>query len=300
MRLASGVTLAVLAAFGFSFKAIFIKLAYPFGVSALTLLTLRMVFSLPAFLWVGWREGRSSPPLTRREKLGVVGLGLVGYYGASLLDFIGLQYISAGLERLILFTYPTLTLLIGIWWLGERSHPRQWLAIALTYVGIGLAVAHDLQINTDRTAVLIGGSFVFLSAVCYAAYTTGAAVLITRLGSARFASLAMLVSTAGTLLHFVLTEPLAALVQPWQVYALALGMAVFSTVMPVFMQSAAIRRLGSSQAALMSTLGPPLTIVFGALILHEPMSLAQGLGALLVVSGVVLAGRKPAASGAPD
>ncbi len=282
-----------MAAFGFSFKAIFIKLAYPFGVSAITLLALRMLFSLPAFMWVGWREGRSAPSLTTRQKLALLLLGLLGYYGASLFDFIGLQYISAGLERLILFTYPTLTLLFGVWFQGQRGSRRQVAAIALTYLGIGLAVMHDIRVSTDLSAVLIGGGFVFVSAICYAAYTAGAAPMIARLGSARFAALAMMVSTAGTLLHFVIAEPLSALIQPWQVYALSIGMALFSTVMPVFMQTAAIKRLGSARAALMSTLGPPLTIVFGALVLSEPMSLAQAAGALLVVSGVVLVGRKP-------
>ena len=295
MLQSAGVSFAVLAAFGFSFKAIFIKLAYPFGVSAMTLLALRMLFSLPAFLVVGWREGRAAPRLSRREMASLVALGLLGYYGASLLDFIGLQYISAGLERLILFTYPTLTVLFGVWFQGHRSSRREVLAILLTYLGIGLAVKHDLQVSTDFSVVLIGGGFVFMSAVCYAVYTAGAAPMIGRLGSARFAALAMLVSTTGTLIHFALTEPLTALIQPWQVYALAAGMAVFSTVMPVFLQSAAIRRLGSAQAALMSTLGPPLTIIFGAMILDEPMSLEQAIGAALVLSGVVLVGRKPAA-----
>lgn len=293
MLFSAGVGFAVLAAFGFSFKAIFIKLAYPFGVSAVTLLALRMLFSLPAFLWVGWREGRSAAPLTPRQIGALVLLGLLGYYGASLFDFIGLQYISAGLERLILFTYPTLTLLFGVWFQGHRVSALQVVAIALTYLGIGIAVMHDLNISTDFSVVLIGGGFVFVSAICYAAYTAGAAPMIARLGSARFAALAMMVSTAGTLVHFVIAEPLLALVQPWQVYALSMGMALFSTVMPVFMQTAAIKRLGSAQAALMSTLGPPLTIVFGALVLREPMSLEQALGAVLVVSGVVLVGRKP-------
>jgi drug/metabolite transporter (DMT)-like permease len=291
----TGAGFAVLAAFGFSFKAIFIKLAYPFGVSAVTLLALRMLFSLPAFLWVGLREGKTAKPLGRLEKGALLLLGLIGYYGASLFDFIGLQYISAALERLILFTYPMLTLLFGVWFQGHKTSSRQVGAIVLTYLGIALAVAHDLEVSTDFTAVLIGGGFVFLSAVCYAAYTAGAAPMIERLGSARFAALAMMVSTAGTLTHFLIAEPLSSLIQPWQVYALAAGMALFSTVMPVFMQSAAIKRMGSARAALMSTLGPPLTIIFGALILAEPMSVQQALGAALVVSGVVWVGRKPGA-----
>ena len=282
-----GVALAVLAAFGFSFKAIFVKLAYAIApVDAVTLLALRMAFALPAFLWVGLVASRSAPALAVRDWGALVVLGLLGYYASSMLDFLGLQYISAGLERLILFTYPTLTVLIGVCFLGRALERRQIGALVLSYAGIGLAFAHDLHVAGDPYSVLLGAGFVFGSALTYAFYSAGAESVIRSLGSSRFAALAMLVSTTATLGHFFATQPLSALWQPWPVYLYGAGMAVFSTVLPVFWQSAAIRRIGAARAVLIGTLGPVLTIVFGWTLLGEPMSLAQIAGAGLVLAGV--------------
>ena len=290
-----GIALAVLAAFGFSLKAIFVKLAYAVApVEAVTLLSLRMMFSLPVFLWIGLAASRSAPPLTRRDWGGLVALGLLGYYASSMLDFLGLQYISAGLERLILFTYPTLTVLIGVLFMGKALERRQVGALVLSYGGIGLAFAHDLSIAGDVRTVLIGAGFVFGSALTYALYSAGAEPAIRRLGSARFAALAMLVSTAATQVHFFVTEPLSALLQPMPVYAYGAAMALFSTVLPILSQSAAIRRIGSARAVLIGTLGPVLTIFFGWWLLAEPVSMAQLAGALLVLAGVLLVSRKSA------
>ena len=287
-----GVALATLAALGFSFKAIFVKLAFAAApVDAVTLLSLRMVFSLPVFLWVGFHSSRTAEPLTRRDYGLLVGLGLLGYYGASILDFIGLQYISAGLERLILFTYPTLTILIGVFFLGKTLHRREVGALALTYLGIGLAFAHDVEIASDIRTVLIGAGFILGSSLCYAFYQSGAEGVIQRLGAARFTALAMIVSTLATQLHFALKQPLTALIQPWPIYAYGAAMALFSTVLPVFMNSAAIRRIGAAKSVLIGTLGPVLTIVFSWWLLDEPLSLAQLAGAGLVLAGVLLASR---------
>lgn len=287
-----GVILAILAALGFSFKAILIKLAYAAApVDAVTLLSLRMIFALPAFLWVGFAVSRSAPPLTGRDWGQLVALGLLGYYGASILDFIGLQYISAGLERLILFTYPTLTVMIGVLFMGRALEMREVISLLLSYCGIGLAFAHDLQVADDMATVVIGGAFVFASSLSYAFYLSGSGPMIQRLGSARFTALAMLVSTLAAQLHFFAVQPIAAFVQPLPIYAYCLAMALFSTVLPVFMQSAAIRRIGSSKAVLIGTLGPVLTIFFGWWLLGEPLSLAQMGGAGLVLTGVWLVSR---------
>ncbi len=284
-----GIALAVLAAFGFSFKAIFVKLAYAAApVDAITLLSLRMSFSLPVVLWVGFAAGRSAPPLNRKDWGILIVLGLLGYYGASILDFVGLQYISAGLERLILFVYPTLTVLIGVFFMGKSLEKRQIGALLLSYAGIGLAFAHDLQVAGDVNTVLVGAAFVFGSALSYALYSAGAEVAIHRLGAIRFAALAIVVSTVATQLHFLLTQPLSALIQPAPVYVYGAAMALFSTVLPVFWQSAAIRRIGSARAVLIGTLGPMLTIFFAWLLLSEPVSLAQLVGAGLVLAGVLL------------
>jgi len=292
-RNAAGLWLAVLAAIGFSAKAIFIKLAYAcHPVAPVTLLALRMAFALPVFAWVGFAASRHAPPLTRKDWGAVVALGLLGYYGASIFDFVGLQYITAGLERLILFTYPTLTILISALCFGHAIGRREAAALLLCYVGIAAAFGHDLSRGADSAAVWIGGGFVFASALAYALYLAGSAGMIARLGAARFTALAMLVSTAATLVHFLATQPLAELVQPLPIYGYAFGMAALSTVIPVFAQSAAIRRIGAGPAALIGSVGPLVTIVLGWWVLGEALSAWQLLGAGLVVGGVILVGRR--------
>jgi drug/metabolite transporter (DMT)-like permease len=286
-----GVGLALFAAVGFSMKAIFVKLAYPHGVDAITLLALRMGFALPVFLWVGFAQGRAAEPLSGREWGYLALLGCFGYYGASLLDFWGLQYITAGLERIILFTYPTLTILIGVLFQGRPLSGREVAALLLCYAGIGFAFAHDLDIG-EHGSVLIGGALVFASSVSYAVYLSGSGPMIARMGAMRFTALALLVSSATTLLHFLATHPLAAFVQPLPVYGWSFGMAIFSTVLPVFAQSAAIRRIGAGRSVLVGMIGPLMTIGFGWLLLGEQISAAQLIGAALVVAGIVIVSRR--------
>jgi len=289
---AFGLLLAALGAIGFSGKAIIVKLAYRWGVDAITLLMYRMLMALPFFVLMAWWGGRGRPALSRTETRAVLGLGFCGYYLASMLDFIGLQYITASLERLILFTYPTLTIVIGVLFMGKRASRRELGALLLSYAGIGLAFAHDLHVAGDSHAVWVGAGFVFGSAVSCAFYQAGSEPAIRRMGAARFTALAMLVSTVATLLHFAVSQPLQALAQPAPVYLHAVGMAVFSTVLPVFMTSAAIRRIGAARTALIGTLGPMLTIFFGYWLLAEPMSVWQMMGAGLVLAGVLLVGRR--------
>lgn len=288
---ATGAALALLAALGFSMKAIFVKLAYPYGVDAITLLALRMGFALPVFLWVGLAEQRSGAPLSRQDWRQLFLLGCCGYYGASILDFWGLEYISAGLERLILFTYPTLTLLIGVLFQGKPFTRREMLAVLLCYLGIGFAFVHDLGLGDARN-VWIGGALVFGSSVSYALYLSGSGPMIARLGAMRFSALAMLVSSAVTLVHFSASHPLTAFVQPLPVYGWGVAMALFATIVPVFAQSAAIRRIGAGQASLFGMVGPILTIGFGWWLLGEAISLAQMVGAALVVFGILIVSRR--------
>lgn len=286
-----GLLLALLAAFGFSLKAIFIKLAYPYGVDAITLLALRMGFALPVFLWVGLAEHKAGAALSRQDWGKLLALGCLGYYGASILDFWGLEYISAGLERLILFTYPTLTILIGVLFQGKAFTRREGIAIALCYTGIGFAFMHDLNLG-DTRSVLIGGALVFASSVSYAFYLSGSGPMIARLGAMRFAALAMLFSSAVTLIHFLGVQPLTAFIQPLPVYGWALAMALFATVIPVFALSAAIRRIGAGPASLFGMVGPILTIGFGWWLLGEPISIEQTIGAIFVVLGILIVSRR--------
>lgn len=264
----------------------------PGVLDAVTLLSLRMLYSLPAFAWIAWREGRGAPSLTPRQWLAVVLLGMLGYYGASLFDFIGLRYITAGLERLVLAIYPTLTLLLSVLFFGERLSGRKVLACAVCYLGLGAAFMHDLGFATDNRAVWIGSGFVFASALSYALYLVGTGRMVAQIGAQRFTALAMLVSTAITLLHFVATVPLTALVQPLQTHGLAMAMALFSTVIPVFALSAAIRRIGAPSSALIGSTGPLITLLLGWWLLHEPLSAVQIGGMALVVGGVLLIGKR--------
>jgi drug/metabolite transporter (DMT)-like permease len=286
-----GAGLALLAALGFSLKAIFVKLAYPYGVDAITLLALRMGFALPVFLWVGLAGQRAGASLTREDWLKLVTLGCLGYYGASILDFWGLEYISAGLERLILFTYPTLTILIGVLFQGKPFTRREMLAVVVCYIGIGFAFVHDLGFG-DARDVWRGGALVFGSSVSYALYLSGSGPMIARLGAMRFSALAMLVSSAVTLIHFSASHPLTAFIQPLPVYGWGVAMAVFATIVPVFAQSAAIRRIGAGQASLFGMVGPILTIAFGWWLLGESISMAQMAGAALVVFGILIVSRR--------
>jgi drug/metabolite transporter (DMT)-like permease len=220
-------------------------------------------------------------------------VGLAGYYGASILDFWGLQYITAGLERLILFTYPTLTVLIGVLFFGKRLHRMERLAILLTYAGVAAAFAHDLHLAAEAKAVWLGAGLVFGSSLSYAVYLSVGGQFIARLGSVRFTALAMAVATAGTLVHYLLARPWGdVLHQPWPIYALAFGMALVSTVLPVFMQSAAIRAMGAGPASIVGMVGPLATIFFGWLLLGETLSAWQIFGATLVILGVFLVGRR--------
>jgi len=287
-----GVLLAVLAATGFSMKAIFVKLAYSASaIDPITALSLRMLFALPLFLWIGRKVLKSGPPLSRSDWGMLLLLGLLGYYGASILDFMGLQYISAGLERLILFTYPTLTLMIGVLFMGHALRKSQVAAVVLSYIGIGIAFWHDLSFTENTSALLLGAALVFGSALSYALYSAGTEGMVRKIGSLRFAVLATLVSTGATQLHFIATQPISSLVQPVPVYVYCAAMGVFSTVLPVVWQTAAIRIIGSARTALIGTLGPVLSIVFAWALLAEPISVFQLIGAGFVLAGVYLVGR---------
>ena len=286
---------AVLGVLGFSFKAILIKLAYRAApVDPVALLTLRMVYSAPFFVAMAWRAGRApaARPVGRADTLRLIGLGFIGYYLSSLLDFMGLQYISASLERLVLFLYPTIVVLLSAMFLRQPVTRRTAAALALSYAGIALAVWHDIRISGDAASIALGGALVFASAVGYATYLVGAGGVIARLGSSRFIAWAMLASTVFVTLQFVLTRPLAALDVPWSVHALTLAMAIFSTVLPTWMIAESVRRIGASASSLVGSLGPMFTIGFGALLLGEAVNLLQLVGVALVLGGVMLVSRR--------
>lgn len=282
-----GFGLAALAAIGFSTKAILVKLAYYEPVDAVTLLTLRMLLSAPFFLAVALRHASQKhlAPLKGRDYLALLALGILGYYLSSLFDFIGLQYISAGLERLILFLYPTFVVMISALLLGKAFGRKEIVAMLLSYAGIAVVFKDELNIHSEH--LLLGAGFVFASTLTYAAYLIGTGQAIARIGTSRFTAYAMLVACIATVLQFVLTHPPEALLLSMRVYRLSLVMAIVSTVLPVFMLSASIRLIGSSHASLIGSIGPVSTLFLAAVFLGEQMTIQQIGGAALVMAGVL-------------
>jgi drug/metabolite transporter (DMT)-like permease len=283
-----GVAFALLAAIGFSAKAILVKLAYLDSVDAITLLALRMAFSVPFFVGVAlWARRHHAEPLNQHDRMLVLGLGLIGYYLSSFLDFLGLQYISAGLERLILFLYPTMTVILTALVYKRAIGSKTLAAMALCYAGILLVFMHDMGVKQGGSVVL-GALLVFGSTLSYSTYLVGAGHAIARIGAMRFTAYAMVVASAASLLQFGVMRPLSALDLSVRVYELAIAMAIFSTVLPVFFLGYAIRRIGSGSASLIGTIGPVSTIYMAYAILGESISLLQIAGSSLVLVGVVI------------
>ena len=296
----TGVLLAVVGVLGFSFKAVLVKLAYAaHPVDAVTLLALRMLYSAPLFAVMAWLAERDPgrAPLARRDVLTIAWLGFIGYYLSSFLDFAGLYYIKASLERLILFLYPTIVVLLSALFLHRPVTRRTLGALVLSYAGIALVFASDLAAAAQTGDVALGGALVFGSAFLYAAYLVGAGPVIARLGSRRFIAWAMLVSTVFVLAQFALLRPLAALDVPLAVHALVAAMAVVSTVIPVWCVAEALKRIDANSVALVGCLGPVFTIGFGYALLGERISPLQVFGAVAVLAGVLLVSwRRPVAA----
>ena len=293
---AIGIAMAVAGVMCFSLRPVLIKLAYGYVVDPITLLALRMIFSLPFFLaaaaWVG-RDAKRAP-LTRRDVWAIVFLGFVGYYFSSFVDFLGLQYISAGLGRLILFVYPTLVVILSAAFLHKRPTAREVVALGVTYSGIALVMANAVEgVNKD---LVLGAALCFASAAGYAVYLVASSQVVQRVGSMRFTAYATTVASGFCVLQFLILRPVSALQMPVQVYGLALAMALFSTVLPLFITSEALRRIGANQVALFGALGPVTTLFFGWMGLDEVMTPVQLSGAALVLAGVVLVTLKAARS----
>jgi drug/metabolite transporter (DMT)-like permease len=293
-----GIAFAVAGVVAFSFRPIWIKLAY--GVptitghpaSPVTLLFLRMVLSLPFFAAIAWWLRGKEPRLTARDWWAVAGLGFVGYYLASFLDFIGLQYVGAGLGRLIMFLYPTLVLLLSFLFLRKSPTRRELLAFLVCYSGIALVLSNRFDGGTEGRLFVFGVLLIFGSALCFAIYLVAGSEMVKRIGSMRFTAYTMVISTLPAVVQFFALEPVSALVLPASVWWYAIIMATFSTVLPVFLQAEALRRIGPNQFAVIGAIGPVSTAVAGALGLEEPFTSVQALGAALVIAGVLLVSTK--------
>lgn len=288
-RLGPGLALAAAGSVAFSAKAIIVKLAYRHDVDAVTLIMYRMLFALPLFLALAWWAGRGKPPLARRDLAGVAGLGFCGYYLASFLDFAGLQYITASLERLILYLNPTIVLLLGWLLFHQRVSARQALALAVSYGGVLLVFGHEVRLSGSDSA--LGAALVFGSALSYAVYLVYSGKEVRRLGALRLTGWATSVACVLCIVQFLLLRPLsAALVAPAVVWLSVLN-ATLCTFAPVLMVMMAIERIGATLTAQTGMIGPVSTIVMGVLILGEPMNAWIVAGTVLVLLGVWLLAR---------
>lgn len=283
-----GILFALGGTVAFAFRPVLIKLGYESApVSATTLLFLRMALSLPFFAAVAWWL-RREPALARRDWAGIVALGFLGYYLASLLDFLGLQYVSAGLGRLIMFLYPTLVVILSVVFLAKRPTRRELTALALTYAGIALVLSVKLGAGPEQRLFLLGAALVFGSAMCYAVYLVTGSQLVKRVGSMRFTAYTMMVSTAPALAQFVLLESPAALRLPGEVWLYVILLATVCTVLPVFLVAEALKRIGANHFALIGGLGPVTTVFADFVLLEGALTPLQLAGGGLVVAGVLL------------
>jgi drug/metabolite transporter (DMT)-like permease len=291
----TGFFLAGLGAVLFSAKAIVVKLTYRYGVDALTVIGFRMMLSLPFFAIVAYFQARRAshgliPVLTGKERAQLVFLGFIGYYLSSYLDFLGLQYISAGLERLILFLSPTFVLLITAVVLKRPIAGKQWVALVMAYVGVVLVFVQDLSFSGDK--VMLGAAFVLGSAFTYAFYLIGSGELIKRVGATRLVAYAMSVSAVVSMVHFFSVHSWQGLYQPLAVYQYSLLHAVANTVAPTFMIMWSVARIGAPMTSQLGLLGPVSVLFLAGWILDEPITTLQLAGTAFVLVGAVVLGHR--------
>lgn len=286
-----GAILVFLAAFCFATKGILIKLAYQYSIDTISLLTLRMLFALPFYVGISVNLARKKTPvqLTVKQWATLAIFGITGYYFASFFNFLGLVYITASLERILLFIYPTFVLLMNALAFGRRVTRLQLVALLLTYAGILLAFWGNVETSAQKD-ILLGAFWVILSGFVYAIYLVGSDRMIALVGSQRYTCYAMIAATIPTVLHCILKNGLQISNYPISVYALGLGMGIFVTVVPTFLIAEGIKRVGSGNASIIASIGPIFTIILSTTILHESISNEQIIGTLLVLAGVFLTG----------
>lgn len=288
-----GVACAVVGSIGFSGKPVIVKLAYQYGVDVMTLLALRMLFSLPFFLAMAWWAGSIPVRMTRRDWLAILGLGFTGYFLGSYLDLAGLQYISAGLGRLILYLYPTLVLLLSSLFLKQPIHARHLVSLGLSYGGIALVFNTEVKPDGESALVVLGSALVFGGAVAYAGYLIAGSRMVLKLGSMRFTAYASITASVFVVATFMATHGPAQLIVAQEVYWLTVVLAIFSTVLPLWLIAEGLKRIGANQVSLVACIGPISTIALAYLFLGEPVTAAQTAGAALVLAGVLIISLKP-------
>lgn len=287
-----GLAIAVCGAVLFSAKAIVAKLMYRYHVDAVTVIGFRMMFSVPIFAAVAFWRMRTEAPLSGADRLRLVVLGLIGYYLSSFLDFLGLQYITAGLERLILFLTPSFVLLISVLFYKKKIGVLEWAALVISYLGTVLVFLHDVKVGGANVG--LGSALVLASALSYALYLLFSGELVRRVGSMRLVAYAMCVSSVACIGQFFLLRPVSMLIQPAPVYWYSIINALFCTVLPVYMTMVAVERIGATSASQAGMVGPVSTLFLAAIILDEPITGIQLAGTALVLAGIYLLSRKRA------
>ncbi|MCW7471007.1 DMT family transporter [Leptospira kanakyensis] len=282
-----GVVLVLIGALLFSAKAVIVKLTYRYEISAIGSLFFRMVFAFPFLAWMAWKaereEGKTT--LTKKDIFNIIFMGVVGYYLASLFDFLGLKYISAGLERIILFVYPTIVVLLSFLFLKKKIHTREVFSLILTYTGVFLAYGQDVQLGSAKD-VSLGAFFILLSALTYAIYLMGSGSIIPKLGARKFTAWALIISSFAVFIHFAIFGTYQELIQPLSFYVLAFVMGTVNTVVPAVFVSEGIKRVGSKTAAIVGSVGPMSTLFLAYLLLDEPITILHSIGTLFVLTGV--------------
>ena len=273
----------------FSTKAVLIKLAYQHPIDSLSLLALRMLFSLPFFIGIllFQKKDPNRSPILRSDWIKMAVTGMLGFYCASYLDFIGLQYISASLERMVLYTYPTLVLIISAVAFGKKITKIQFLALFITYIGIAIIFSGKIS-TVGNSNPLLGAFFVFFAALAYAMFLVGSGELLPRIGTRRFTSYSLIAAAIAVLCHNTVVNGFDLLKYPIEVYGLVLFMAVFATVVPTFMISEGIRIIGANNASIIGAIGPVSTIILAYIFLGETLYIIQILGTILVILGVLI------------
>ncbi len=292
----SGFFLSLAGALLFSTKAIFVKLAFKeTGVDAITLLSLRMLFALPFYLIAAWiaLKKENVKKLSKKTLLWIITMGILGYYLSSLFDFIGLQYISAGLERLILFLYPTFAVLINTYFFKATLNKRQVFALLLTYIGIGIAYLAELKTDSSNPQFMFGAFMIFLCAITYSFYLVGTGKLVHKAGATRYTAYAMISATVGIFLHFLLTKNISDIHFTPTLTWYAIALAIIATVIPSFLMSNGMKKIGSNNVSIITGIGPVSTIIQAYFLLGEEILLMQIIGTIFVIMGVVLIGWKP-------
>ena len=281
----SAILIAILGIVMFSAKAIMVKMAYKFHVTSIHLLLFRLLFSLPFYIIIAFYfQFKNKIKTQKKDYLWVFIMGFVGYYLASYFDFLGLQYIKAGLERIILFIYPTLVLIISKFFLKTAITRKQVIAIIISYLGILVAFWNEIKLVEED--VVLGGSFIFLSALTYAIYLVGSGWLIPRFGVALFTSYAMISSTVCVLIHYLLVDRTNFFQYENEVYYLGFLMAIISTLIPSFLVSLAIKKMSATNFSIIGSIGPISTIILAFFFLGEKLNYYQILGAIIVISAV--------------